>query len=63
MEHNAVMRPLNSFGDKIEYTRVQCNELGNYKLKMFTDSIKPNTKAIIMTHASNVCGTILNLEK
>jgi selenocysteine lyase/cysteine desulfurase len=24
--------------------------------------IKPNTKAIIMTHASNVCGTILDLE-
>ena len=63
MEHNAVMRPLNSFGDKIEYTRVQCNELGELQIENVTDSIKPNTKAIIMTHASNVCGTILNLEK
>lgn len=63
MEHNAVMRPLNSFENKIEYTRIQCNELGELKAEDVADSIKPNTKAIIMTHASNVCGTILDLEK
>lgn len=63
MEHNAVMRPLNSFENKIEYTRIQCNELGELKAEDVTDSIKPNTRAIIMTHASNVCGTILDLEK
>ncbi len=63
MEHNAVMRPLNSFENKIEYTRIQCNESGELKAEDVADSIKPNTKAIIMTHASNVCGTILDLEK
>ncbi len=63
MEHNAVMRPLNSLENKVEYTRVQCNELGELKAEDVADSIKPNTKAIIMTHASNVCGTILDLEK
>jgi cysteine desulfurase family protein len=63
MEHNAVMRPLNALGNKIEYTRVQCNKSGELKIEDVENSIKPNTKAIIMTHASNVCGTILDLEK
>lgn len=63
MEHNAVMRPLNSLKDKIQYTKVQCNTLGELEIEDVKSSIKPNTKAIIMTHASNVCGTILDLEK
>ena len=63
MEHNAVMRPLNSLEDKVEYTRVQCNQLGELEIQDMVSSIKPNTKAIIMSHASNVCGTILDLEK
>ncbi len=63
MEHNAVMRPLNSFGDKIEYTKAQCNESGELEIENLINSIRPNTGAVIMTHASNVCGTILDLEK
>lgn len=63
MEHNAVMRPLNSLGDKVQYTKVKCNILGQLEIEDLICSIKPNTKAIIMTHASNVCGTILDLEK
>lgn len=63
MEHNSVMRPLNSLKDKVEYTRVQCNKLGELNIDDVIDSIKPNTKAMIMSHASNVCGTILELEK
>jgi len=63
MEHNAVMRPLNSIQNKIEYTRVQCNEFGELNTEDVASSIKPNTKAVIMSHASNVCGTILNLEE
>ena len=63
MEHNAVMRPLNSLGNKIEFTRVQCNEFGELDIDDVENSIKTNTKAIIMSHASNVCGTILDLER
>ncbi len=63
MEHNAVMRPLNSLKNKIEYTRAKCNNQGELEVNDFIDSIKPNTKAVIMTHASNVCGTILDLKK
>lgn len=63
MEHNAVMRPLNSLKDKVDYTKAKCNEYGELLIEDITNSIKSNTKAIIMTHASNVCGTILDLEK
>lgn len=62
MEHNAVMRPLNSLGKNVEVTKVLCNELGELNVNDVRNSIKPNTKAVIMTHASNVCGTILDLE-
>ncbi|HHV38476.1 MAG TPA: aminotransferase class V-fold PLP-dependent enzyme [Tepidimicrobium sp.] len=63
MEHNSVMRPLNSLRGKVTYTKVQCNKLGELDVEDVRGSIKYNTKAIIMSHASNVCGTILNLEK
>lgn len=63
MEHNAIMRPLNSLNNKIEFTKVLCNESGELIIEDIERSIKQNTKAIIMTHASNVCGTILNLEQ
>lgn len=64
MEHNAVMRPLTSMSKKgVEFSRVPCNEDGTMDEGLVEKYIKPNTKAVIMTHASNVCGTILPLEK
>lgn len=64
MEHNAVMRPLTSLSVKgIEISKVQCDILGILNPKDILNHIKPNTKAIIMTNASNVCGTILPLEE
>jgi len=62
MEHNAVMRPLNALR-KVEYTRVLCSEKGDLNVEDVEKAIKENTRAIIMTHASNVCGSILDLEK
>lgn len=62
MEHNAVMRPLNALGNKIEYTKVKCSEVGDLDIQDFLNAIQPNTKAVVMNHASNVCGTILDLE-
>ena len=53
MEHNAIMRPLNSLGQKISYTRILANSLGEINIEDVKVSIKPNTKAIIMSHASN----------
>ncbi|MCR3955933.1 MAG: aminotransferase class V-fold PLP-dependent enzyme [Gudongella sp.] len=64
MEHNAVMRPLNSLGKRgVSFSRVQCNQLGELNPEDIRREIKDNTRAVIMTHASNVCGTILDLEE
>lgn len=62
MEHNAVMRPLSSLNKKgVEFSRIQCNADGSMDANIVEQSIRPNTKAVIMSYASNVCGTILPL--
>lgn len=71
MEHNAVMRPLTQIGEeltsdhapnnKITFSRIPCDAQGKLLTKQLAKLVRPNTKAIIMTHASNVCGTVLPL--
>ncbi|GAA0062124.1 aminotransferase class V-fold PLP-dependent enzyme [Clostridium sp. CTA-1] len=64
MEHNAVMRPLNSLiKNGIEISKVSCDIFGQLNVNHITKKIKSNTKAVIMTNSSNVCGTILPLEE
>ena len=68
MEHNAVMRPLQQIGTEltadnapanaITFNRIPCDAEGTLSLDALPLLIRPNTKAIIMTHASNVCGTV-----
>lgn len=63
MEHNAVMRPLSSsFLKGVEVSRVKCNIDGSMEIGKFKNHLKTNTKLVVMTHASNVCGTILPIE-
>lgn len=70
MEHNAVMRPLQLLGrevgpdepvpaDMLTFSRIPCDKEGNLELAYLPKLMRTNTKAIIMTHASNVCGTLL----
>ncbi len=61
MEHNAVMRPLVQMG--ADFTRVPCDETGALRLDALEGCLRPNTRAVVMTHASNVCGTVLPLEQ
>ncbi|TCO72688.1 aminotransferase class V-fold PLP-dependent enzyme [Marinisporobacter balticus] len=64
MEHNAVMRPLHALLEKgITFSSVPCNQFGELNPEDIKKHIKKNTKVLIMTHASNVCGTILPLEE
>lgn len=59
LEHNAVVRPLHYMASLgVEYSCFNCDSDGNIDIDSIKNSIKPNTKAIISTHASNVCGTI-----
>ena len=60
MEHNAMMRPIRQLeAAGVEFDRIPCDEQGNLILSALEGMVKPNTKAIAMMHASNVCGTVL----
>ena len=60
MEHNGVMRPLFELSQNgITYDVAMCDINGVLDAKEINGRLRDETKAIIMTHASNVCGTIL----
>lgn len=63
VEHNAVMRPLTKLADKgVTFSKACCNELGELDIEDLKKQLKPNTKMVVMTNCSNVCGTILDLK-
>ncbi|MCL2079917.1 MAG: aminotransferase class V-fold PLP-dependent enzyme [Oscillospiraceae bacterium] len=60
MEHNSIIRPLAQLrarGVHVSYAR--CDKDGTLDLDDMEKKITENTKLVIMTHASNVCGTIM----
>lgn len=64
MEHNAIMRPLTQLTEQgVEFTRIPCSKTGELCIDTLSSLIKSNTKAVIMTHASNVCGTVMPLKE
>lgn len=63
MEHNAVMRPLVQLERQgISFTRVPCGRDGTLNPALLEGCLRETTRAVVMTHASNVCGTILPLQ-
>lgn len=60
MEHNSVIRPLYNLKNTldIDLDIVKANSLGIININDIKKCIKPNTKLIIITHASNVTGSI-----
>jgi cysteine desulfurase family protein len=65
VEHNAVWRPLKHLERTrgIEITVIQCDSDGKLKVSDVERHIRKGTKLIVMTHASNVIGTILPVEE
>jgi len=64
MEHNSVIRPLMHLADLgIETTVVPADDQGLIDPKDIEKSIKPNTRLIVTTHASNVTGTLMPIEE
>lgn len=60
LEHNSVIRPLWHLKESniIDLDIVKANNLGILNVDDFKKFIKSNTKLIVITHASNVIGTI-----
>lgn len=64
MEHNSVLRPLmNLKKEGIEITIVKGDSIGKIDPKDIENSIKENTKLIVITHVSNLTGTIMPIEE
>lgn len=65
LEHNSVLRPLYRMQKEkgLELTIIPADKQGNLDYSDFEAAIKEQTKAIIVTHASNVTGNIVDLEK
>ena len=62
LEHNAVVRPLVKTGVSYSVADVSLTD-DDETVKNFVEKIKPNTKLIFCTGASNVSGKILPIEK
>lgn len=62
LEHNAVMRPLKKMGINYSIADVSLTK-EQITLKNFEAAIKPNTKLVFCTGASNVCGRLLPIAK
>lgn len=60
LEHNSVSRPLQAMLEQgqIDLTRLACDAEGFVTPQSVKAAINPQTKLIVMTHASNVLGTI-----
>ena len=65
MEHNSVLRPLyrhqNENGGSLSF--VQTDALGRPIYDQFESLIRPGTRAIVCTHASNLTGNMVDLDR
>ena len=60
MEHNSVMRPLRAAeASGIKLSIVGCSRQGELDPSDVKKAIRPDTRLIILTHASNITGTIM----
>ena len=62
LEHNGVMRPLTQMLERgVSFDRIPLTADDSLDLAAVRQMIRPNTRLIFLTHASNVSGTILPL--
>jgi len=60
MEHNAVMRPLRALAEHgIQFTTARCAADGSLDPEEVRRAFRPQTRLVVLNHASNVSGTIL----
>lgn len=60
LEHNSVRRPLQALVDQlgIDVSVVDCDDAGYYRPSDVMEAIRPSTRLVALTHASNVLGTV-----
>lgn len=61
-EHNSVLRPLYlKEKEGTELTIIPADQKGRIRYDLLESSVKPNTSAIVLTHASNLSGNVTDL--
>lgn len=64
LEHNAVMRPLRQMEHAgVTYDVARTDTEGTVLPEDVEILVRPNTKAVIVSHASNVCGTVVPIRE
>lgn len=64
MEHNAIMRPLVQLaGNGVTFDRIPCREDGSLLIEKAESLLRPKTRLLVCLHASNVCGTMMPVQK
>ena len=65
LEHNSVLRPLYRLEDAgmISLDIVPADTLGNPDYAAFASLMRPNTRAIVTTHGSNLTGNLVDLHR
>ena len=64
LEHNSVLRPLYDLQTRgVSVDFVPADRLGSVRYGDFEVLFRENTKAIVCTHASNLTGNVLDIEK
>lgn len=64
MEHNSILRPITECQElyNIDVTLLKASKEGFISINDIISSIKPNTKLLVITHASNVTGSIQDIK-
>ncbi len=62
-EHNSVLRPLYRLKkNSVEFDFVDTDTQGVLQYEQFEQKLRPNTRAVVVTHASNVTGNVTDLD-
>lgn len=63
-EHNSVLRPLYLIEEEgVEVSLLSADHKGRLDYDRLEELYRPNTKAVVITHASNLTGNVTDLEK
>lgn len=64
MEHNSVIRPLRDLEKQgVRVDIIPCSEKGFLSPKILEEALKEHADMVVMTHCSNVCGSLLPIEE
>lgn len=65
IEHNSVIRPLKTLEKegKISITFVECDKNGYVYPEAIKETIRDDTRAVVVNHCSNVTGTVIDVKR